>query len=111
MKRKRNPRKVRDIVIGFLGWAIFDNLYILLGLSLGFLIPFVQAAGFFLALVSPLVIVSLILLWQKQKWMGIGVVIAVLVNFGVWAILYGLDLGPWFYYLLMPFPAGINFLL
>jgi hypothetical protein len=110
MKQNRSSQKARDVAIGFLGWILLDNVYLLAGLSLGFFISFAQATGFFLPLLTPLVIVSLILLWKKQTWIAIGIVIALLVNFGVWALLYGLHLGPWYFYLLCPFPAGKNLL-
>jgi hypothetical protein len=110
MKQNRNTQKARDVAIGFLGWVLLDNIYLLVGLSLGFFVAIAQAAGFFLALLVPLLIVSLLLLWKKRSWIGIGIAIALLVNFGVWAILYGLHLGQLYFYFLCPFPAGKNLL-
>jgi hypothetical protein len=110
MKQSRNPQKARDIAIGFLGWILLDNIYLLVGLSLGFFVTIAQAAGFFVALLVPLFIISLFLLWKKWTWIGIGIAIALLVNMGVWAILYGLHLGQWYFYFLCPFPAGKNLL-
>jgi hypothetical protein len=114
-KTKQKPnsqsQRVRDIVVGFLGWIILDNLYLLLGLSLGYFIAFAQAAGFFLPLLSPLLVISLMLLWKRQTWIGVGVLIALLVNSGVWAILYGLHLGQLYYYLLCPFPIGTRLII
>ena len=109
-KQSRNSQKARDVAIGFLGWILLDNAYLLLGLSLGFFVAIAQAAGFFLALVIPLLIIALLLVWKKRTWIGIGIAIALLVNFGVWAILYGLHLGQWYFYFLCPFPAGKNLL-
>src|ERR1044071_4685108 len=110
MKQNRNTLKARDVAIGLLGWILLDNIYLLVGLSLGFFVTIAQAAGFFIALLVPLFIISLVLLWKKWTWIGIGVAMAVLVNAGVWAILYGLQLGKWFFYFLCPFPAGKNLL-
>jgi hypothetical protein len=110
MKQNRNSQKARDVAIGFLGWILLDNVYLLVGLSLGFFVALAQAAGFFVALVVPLLIVALLLLWKKRTWILTGIAIALLVNFGVWAILYGLHLGQWYFYFLCPFPAGKNLL-
>ena len=110
MKQNRTTQKARDVAIGFLGWVLLDNIYLLVGLSLGFFVAIAQAAGFFVALLVPLLIVSLLLLWKKRTWIGLGIAIALLLNFGVWAILYGLHLGQLYFYFLCPFPAGKNLL-
>lgn len=110
MKQNRNSQKARDIAVGFFGWILLDNVYLLVGLSLGFFVALAQASGFFVALVVPLLIVALILLWQKRTWILTGIAVALLVNVGIWAILYGLHLGQWYFYILCPFPVGTNLL-
>lgn len=95
-QEKDSKKRVRDLAVGFFGWFLFGNLFtafsIIYSADLGVL------AIFFILTV----IMIGYLLTQNRKWIGIGIVAAVITNAGLWVSMIGLV--NW--YLIIPLPLG-----
>ena len=90
----------RDIAIGFFGWAIFHNIYFLLGMPPNILASSVTPSIF---VVVPFAIGLLGLVLTRKVWIGIGAMIAILTATMIW-IYIGLP----FWTGLFPFPLGLG---
>ncbi len=90
--------KARDIAIGFFGWIMFHNLWLI------FIFAFLSPLSEFSIALSglPVVIVPLIFFAKKRIWIGSGIVVAVIINSALWATL---DAEPLYY--LHPFLFGV----
>ena len=111
--------KVRDITIGFFGWALLSNLIFLL-LTFRWVVWDGNTEMFFTKIFWLLTIITILVLFAiKKVWLGTGVTAAFLINSILWtAILFliGLrTLGNLFYNVPLfsgfPLPLGLYILL
>ena len=76
-----------EIAIGFFGWIMFSNLYFLSLVEGAYsLIDGLGRSIFFLGL--PTVIVPVVFFAKKRNWIGIGITTAILINMGIWIVLF-----------------------
>jgi hypothetical protein len=93
--------------IGFFGWAIFHNIYFLIGSGLGiFSIDSIVVVLIFA--VSPFLIGSWFLISKKNLWRGIGCVMAILTSALIFRFSYG---HPNLLTIFLPYPGGVYFLM
>jgi len=98
---KYSPKS--DLAIGFFGWAIFHNIYFILGVFTP-MISSSSGIGLYTFLGLPFLIGLLVLIRTKKVWVGIGCAIAVLISIAIWfSIGFSYDDSV----ILFPFPAGM----
>jgi len=86
-----SPEKaaLRDTAIGFFGWIMFNNFYFIFLLALSsFGVGLSKLGGYGLLVYFglPVVIMPLIFFAKKRIWIGIGIVVAVIINAAMWTI-------------------------
>ena len=96
-QEKDSNKRVRNLAVGFFGWFFFGNLFT------AFSILIYSADLEILAIFFILTVIMIVyLLTQNRKWIGIGIVAAVITNAGLWVSMTGLV--SW--YLIIPLPLG-----
>jgi len=102
-KSDEKTNKARDIVVGFFGWILFNNIYfiLILILSLNVALPQFGDFGLLVYFGLPAVIVPLVFFAQRKR-IWIGIVVAMISNVVLWAIFGAVE--PQYY--LLPFPLG-----
>ena len=79
------PRNVKahDIAVGFFGWVLFNSVYILLlYMSLG-----LNRSSTLFLIWLPTIIATLVLYGMKRFSICTGVVLAVVINSGIWMVI------------------------
>jgi hypothetical protein len=97
------PIQVRDFGVGFFGWIVFHNLLTVVGLAL--LSTHYDKFWLLLAVIwLAAIITPLVWFTKKRSWVGIGTVVAIIINIGLWVVLRdGLELVA----MILPLPLGI----
>ncbi len=76
--------KAREIAVGFFGWVLFNSVYI----SLLFLLYWLHGLAVNLFLIWPPTIIAILVLYGMKRFsICKGVVLAVVINSGIWMVI------------------------
>jgi hypothetical protein len=80
------PIQVRDFGVGLFGWIVLHNLLAVVGLAL--LSTHYDKFWLLLAVIwLAAIITPLVCFAKKRSWIGIGTVVAIIINIGLWVVL------------------------
>jgi hypothetical protein len=102
--------KMRDVAVGFFFWLSLHNFLLSVGFAILLFVDFPGFAGFdpfslllaimwFTAIIVPLVFFS-----KKRIWNSIGIVVAIVINIGLWVVLFQDEFEPMV--MILPLPLG-----
>lgn len=100
------PTSARNFGVGFFGWIVFHNLLTVVGFAL--LSTHYDKFWLVLAIIwLAAIITPLIWFAKKQIWVGSGIVVAIVINIGFWAVLFRDRFEP--VAMILPLPLGLFF--